>query len=418
MLDWGLIGNDDLASLRRTRTLGLGSAIRTFNDLAVPGMGNVRFIKQLYLSSLGIGLAEKARAKGIKVRNLEVTNALEALACRITFDKNNWQGDARLRGINKLKNIKDTTFSTLRKPGVYVTQPFRMGTVQALPALQLVNSDSSLFNSFKLSDTGWSFIERVSSELAGRKNVTDHLLNWVEGSNISPSIHEFISPTFGINSAARVFVKGVLTRSGNELIKDKRNSILQWVNDPDLEVKGHKNWNKRPSMISEEHWKDLRIGTLFFKTRDLAIELLNALEVELEKGRANKIDLDKANTILVTHKERLAKAANDFLEINIDTAENKDASVFCSECKDVSNVIASLVKRDGVGLELRGNSICKGYAFKGSNTGNRNDEDGEIETSTSISDKFPKHISYRVINMFYINQDLKGKLDKWFKNGN
>lgn len=418
LLSWGILGIDDISSIRRTRTLGLGSAIRTFNDLAVPGMGNVRFIKQLYLSSLGIGIAEKAREKGIKVRNIEVANALEALACRITFEKNNWQGDARLRGINKLKNINDNAFSTLRKPGAYVTQPFRMGTVQALPALQLVNSESGLFNSFMLSDTGWTFIGRISSQLDGRKNVIDLLLNWVEGSNVSPTIHEFLSPTVDINSAGRDFVKGILTRSGDELIKEKRNAILKWVNDPIIENKGYKNWNKRPPMISEEHWNDLHKGTLFFKTRDLAIELLNELEVELEKGYANKIELDKTNTMLVNHKERLAKAANDFLKINIDTKENIDARVFCTECKDISNVIASLVKRDGVGLELRGNSICKGHAFRGSNHGNLNEEEDEVETGNSITDKFPEHISYRVINMFYINQDLKGKLDKWFKHGN
>jgi hypothetical protein len=32
---WGLLGPEKLSSERRTRTLGLGAAVREFNDLAV-----------------------------------------------------------------------------------------------------------------------------------------------------------------------------------------------------------------------------------------------------------------------------------------------------------------------------------------------------------------------------------------------
>jgi hypothetical protein len=40
-IEWGLLGPEALASQRRTRTLGLGAAVRAFNDLAVPGLGNM-----------------------------------------------------------------------------------------------------------------------------------------------------------------------------------------------------------------------------------------------------------------------------------------------------------------------------------------------------------------------------------------
>ncbi len=35
---WGLLGPEMLASERRTRTLDLGATVRSFNDLAVPGI--------------------------------------------------------------------------------------------------------------------------------------------------------------------------------------------------------------------------------------------------------------------------------------------------------------------------------------------------------------------------------------------
>jgi hypothetical protein len=35
---WGLLGPEMLASERRTRALGLGATVRSFNDLADPGL--------------------------------------------------------------------------------------------------------------------------------------------------------------------------------------------------------------------------------------------------------------------------------------------------------------------------------------------------------------------------------------------
>ena len=44
---WGLLGPEILANERRTRTLGLGAAVRSFNDLAVPGLGTKGIIERL-----------------------------------------------------------------------------------------------------------------------------------------------------------------------------------------------------------------------------------------------------------------------------------------------------------------------------------------------------------------------------------
>ena len=78
---WGLLGPEFLPNARRTRTLGLGASVRRFNDLAVPGLGGVWYGKQLLLATLGVAVAEAARSQGVKVQNIEVANAIEALAC-------------------------------------------------------------------------------------------------------------------------------------------------------------------------------------------------------------------------------------------------------------------------------------------------------------------------------------------------
>src|ERR1700733_13058051 len=101
-MHWGLLGPEHLAGSRRTRALGLGSAVSQFNQLAVPGIGGVWFAKQLFLATLGVIVADRLRVLGASVKTIEAANAIEALACWGAFESNGWKRDARLRGIQKL----------------------------------------------------------------------------------------------------------------------------------------------------------------------------------------------------------------------------------------------------------------------------------------------------------------------------
>jgi hypothetical protein len=87
---WGLLGPLHVVGERRPRTLGLASVVRRFNDLAVPGMGGIWFAKPLLLSLLGISIATRTSRP-----NIEVANAVEALACWLAFKGNGWVRDAR-----------------------------------------------------------------------------------------------------------------------------------------------------------------------------------------------------------------------------------------------------------------------------------------------------------------------------------
>ena len=115
---WGLLGPEALAVPRRTRDLGLRTTVREFNDLAVPGLGNVWFCKEIVLALLGVAVAENARAYGVSVRNIEVTNGVEALACWLAYRKMGWKRDQRLRGRLKLQGLeeRDIRFATISMP--------------------------------------------------------------------------------------------------------------------------------------------------------------------------------------------------------------------------------------------------------------------------------------------------------------
>ena len=158
-MQWGLLGPEQLAGSRRTRTLGLGAAVRKFNQLAVPGLGGVWFANQIFLATLGVRVADRLRPLSANVKAIEIANAIEALACWCAFGDNGWQSDPRLRGRQKLAGKSDLTFTQLRKPRFYVTQPMRMATVEALVSLGFVEPGSQRFNGFRCTRSGMDLVD-------------------------------------------------------------------------------------------------------------------------------------------------------------------------------------------------------------------------------------------------------------------
>jgi hypothetical protein len=132
---WGLLGPETLANERRTRTLDLGAGVRAFNDLAVPGLGGVWFGKELLLATIGVAIGERVRNSGQRAQNIEVANAVEALACWLALGSNGWKRDPRLRSALKLSGKNDLSFATARKRSFYVTQPMRQATANPVARL-------------------------------------------------------------------------------------------------------------------------------------------------------------------------------------------------------------------------------------------------------------------------------------------
>jgi hypothetical protein len=186
-IEWGLLGPEKLASERRTRTLGVGASVRSFNDLAVPGLGGVWFGKQLFLPTLGVALAEQARASGKRIQNIETANAIEALACWLGLNSNGWQSDARLHGRSKMEGKNDLSFAVVRKRGFYITKPMRMATVQPLPALGLVEAEGSRFSAFACSPEGRGFIDTQCADYS-KRNIIDYLLGWIRGESVKAAV--------------------------------------------------------------------------------------------------------------------------------------------------------------------------------------------------------------------------------------
>ncbi len=417
-IKWGLLGPEYLSNMRRIQHLNLRAAVRYFNDLAVPGLGGVWYGKQLLLATLGVAVAEEARKRGAKVQNIEVANAIEALACMRAYERNGWEPDSRLKGITILPSEADICFKKARKKGFYVTQPMRMATVQALPALGLVEADSTRFNTFNCTQAGRDFIEAATHEYRPyNRTVFEHLVQWVlmRDTRVESNVlSHALLPLNSLSSEAVKLLNERLIQGGNEANedKDRRRNALSWVK---VIQKSSKKitWEHPPKEITPEHWRDIKAGALFFKIRQFALTALNITEVYIANQTNGKsISLRNSVPEVVAEPLRATKnTANEYLSKYNEL--NQDVKDFCIECtrNDLSDILRNLIKRDGHVLCLTNNDNIKpGPAFSGKLL----EENNKQEDSQSLEDRlFPADISYRIKNLYLLNLDMQNSLDKW-----
>lgn len=421
MMTWGLLGPESLFSQRRTRTLELGAVVRAFNERAVPGMGGVWFAKQLFLATLGVTVAEQARRRGQSCSNIQVANAIEALACWLAFSANGWRPDARLRGGMKMPHDADLSFATVGARNFYVIQPMRVATVQALPALGLVESRAERFNAFRCVQAGRDLIDTATAGYRPHhRSVLEVLVDWVcvpSKKVNTPALRDVLSPLEPLSAAARELLHHQLVQGGNEAAH-RRGAALEWMESLRSSEARAATWQDKPPMLDMAHWLDLYSGALFSLTRDAAIAVLDQIEEEVGGLSDQRLRLDTPLPPSVTHRvAALREHARMFIEANHDPTPADEASRFCREClaDDDADVIRRLLVREGRVLRLRGEIIVPGAAFVGARQPESasNADDEGAETQSGDTDNLPEAISLRMQNLFRMNLDLKGELGNW-----
>ena len=421
---WGLLGPESLASERRTRTLGLGATVRSFNDLAVPGLGGVWFGKQLFLATAGVAIAERVRNSGKRVLNIEVANAVEALACWLALDFNSWNRDPRLRGAMKMRDKSDLSFAIMRKPSFYVTQPMRQATVQPLRALGLVESTGERFNAFVCTELGHDFIDAVCADFKPHnRSVLDHLVGWAKGTHddvkSSRPLTKALTPLDPMSKRAReVLRERIVQGTGDEA--SRRRKALDWVERLRIESQPQIAWDTKPAMLDDDHWRDLHAGARFFVARDAAIALLDQIEAHIANQAEPHMSLDAPLPQAVTNSIKLLREhAINFLDCNYDPSPGASAGIFCRECTEQADarLVEKLLAREGRVLRQRGREIIPGVAFRGIPVTEpetaRSPEEGGAEAEVKKTIPLPAGISHRVRNLFLLNLDLCDELNNW-----
>lgn len=422
-MTWGLLGPEKIEGTRRARTLGVAAAVREFNDLAVPGLGGVWFGKQLILATLGVLLAEQAVGK--RISNITMANAVEALACGLTLRKVKDGGqlqDARLRGSTKLRGKADFSFNTVRRTGFYVTQPMRMATVQALPALGLVASEASRFNAFVCTEQGEALIDAALG-----KKLVNTLNQWVSGTDRDHGndLRKALSPLASMPDAAKKLILAQVRQGSpheEASSKARRRTALDWVEFLRVGDTSYPDWEVKPPELDPVHWNDLQAGALFFSTRAAAISLLDVLEAHIAIQTVRTLCLvEPVPPHIANQIDQLRERAKAYLALG---HTQDEAKVFCGECLDGDNtrVLSKLVGRDGRVLQVRMGCVVPGPAFKAqSELVSTTDADIQPDTNApgDASDqtrRWPEGISVRMNNLFMLNADLQGDMSRWMKN--
>ena len=422
VMSWGLLGPEKLDGTRRTRTLGLGAAVRAFNDLAVPGLGGVWFGKQLFLAVLGVAVAEQVRNSGGQAANIATANAVEALACWLALDSNGWQSDSRLRGASKMQGKIDIAFAKVSQRSFYVTQPMRMRTVQPLLALGLVTSNSQRFSGFSCSEQGYVFIEEACSKSNPcyySKSVLDHLVDWANKKPVNVKLEKLrtaLSPLEPLPTRAREILRERLVQGSGDA--SRRRAALAWVENLRKSRPDSIAWDSKPDSLIDKHWRDLRAGAKFFLAREAAIALLDQTESQMANQSEPRLPLDsELSKALVQAIQSLQQRCQAFLDENHDPTQL--ASEFCRECVNANSpaiVLERLVKRDDRVLRLQGRQVVPGVAYRGASIPQPDEHAEPEEESPKPANQYdipwPEGISERIKNLYWLNLDLHGELSE------
>jgi len=347
---WGILVPSDIPSARRLQSLGLTRAIRHFNEKAVPGMGGLWFAMPLIWSMLGIAVAQK-----LDRRPIEVANAVEALAMKLALDDGDGDAHPRVRGRRNLSRV-GWTFEALRKPGAYVTQPFRQTCTQPLLTLGLVKGTSARFNSFGLTHDG----ERLLAPLA---TAHTEIEQWVTGSKRNDwRVLSDLLPTAGLPDTVCTELRRRIYGVGAEA--DRRKAIRdvgkQLTSDGVLDTS--------PKGLSEDHLIDLRGGIATVRLRSAALQVLGAVEERIAKRRNEGLmptvtlaETNQDDKIRVRIGACIAEAAR--AAPHIEAAGESESLAFLRDCQGQTDLLQRLAKRDGVVIVLRDDVLVPGPAF-------------------------------------------------------
>lgn len=422
---WGLLGPTWLEKQRRVRSLGVGAAVREFNELAVPGLGGIWFGRQLCLATLGLAVAERTPEGPRRPQNTEVANAIEALACWLDFQDSNFEQDAKLRGRNKLRQCESfPTFQEARQRRFYVTQPMRMATVQPLRALGFAAGASERFNAYTCTDEGRALAEAGCDGLRPRnRDVVEHLTRWTRGDAkiASPLLHRAISPTAELPRVAAELIRERLVAGGTAEAK-RRSDVLEWMAARRAGLPTTPTWERRPAALTAAHWSDLRVGAQFFQARDLALQILDKIEAHVALQANGRVGLTKnvLKPLVGDLFDELRACASAFIALGHDPTTGRLATAFCSALTvDIAACLIVLVDRDGVGLRRIGQDAVPGPAFRGRQVGSR---EGDDAGENSVEDEgpdfddtnspLPTGISSRVRRLEVLDLDLRAGMSQ------
>ena len=392
MENWGTLAPEGLGSLRRQQDLGLGGAVRHYNDRSVPGLGGLWYPMPLVWSVLAIAQAERLKRNAIPVGN-----AIEALAMHgVRGASSN-----RMRGARKLQSVEDTSFANLSRWGVYVTQPVRMAMVQ--PMVSLGFAQGTRYGGFTLADAGRKMLD-LPSVAGWHKAMTA----WTAGGMPRKGVVAALSPDAALPLEVRKLIERYLLeghKPGDPAAARRRALVALGTGPTVTQLEG----SAPLDGLAADHVMDLRAGAAFMDLRDCALHLLRAVEGKLLERRdqnlPTRLPVAEAVSRLGDELAKLRRVAEANAARILAGAE-RDSMRFLRECLDLdeADLLRKLAGRDSSVICLRGDDLVAGPAASDLRGYVTSDETVLPEAESAFAPQL-----YRLANLNAVIRELRGE---------
>jgi len=362
---WFISGIEKFPSQRALLSLGLNSATRYYRELIVPGIGGVWFVRQLTWAVAGIELAGNSTYRPIKV-----ANAIEALACKLQWEREqeNYSG----RGSRAFARDREGvfwSFNNLSDQIYYVQVTYRQSAVRALSSLGLAYG--TRFNSMQLSTIGHDLANAFFYQNDGsssKRSIYPALNNWINDSTrvIPKNTLQVITrddPTF---AEKRIVMDLLLSESVDNLSDVHRRPRLisafgkNLERPPDIAT-----LKKRLNTKNKEQCDNIDTAIAFDKLLSASQMVIHCASGLIESDPRITISGISENDNLQIFLSNVRESAVIF-----DVTKGKKhpnvseyVSEIIQECSSSMDLLIAIVKRDGNILRYSNERIIKGPLF-------------------------------------------------------
>lgn len=384
---WGTFALGEQLSTRRNQQLGLGAAIRHYNEMSVPGIGGISFCMPLIWCLIGIKIASE-------IDGLPAIRAANAVEAKVMVDAIRREtGSRRIKGRQKLsgQEVGKGSFKKLARANTYVTQTYRQGCAQPLMEFGLVASNSARFNSFVLTERGQALLSPF-------KKTTERVENWAKGRLPAGDFTSTIAPDSALPEETASFLNRLIFNEG------KGQYRRQDIQSAFESLSAEEILGGDIESLSRDHIEDLRIGIALVRLRELGVQILDRAEDILRRKRDHRepveldVDIALKSEPLLDAINSLQNPTDDLVEI-ANSGTHGEIHPFLRDCHQQDRVLLQLVKRDRSVLQLRDGKIVPGPAFYRP----RLDSSTEEEQPTQFAPELP-----RLRRFHSLVSDLKG----------
>lgn len=181
----------EITSSRLSVDLGLRKAVLFFSELVVPGIGNVRFARQLSWAVASLALYQELKTRGRSApKPSAICRGIEALACKLEYRFGEGK-TRRIRGQRAFDRDSEHelwSFDALRRPKNYVRNTFRQDSTRALKTQGgLGFATGSRFDGLELESVGQELADAFLGQRVrvgrGGWSLRDWLLAWLDCEN-------------------------------------------------------------------------------------------------------------------------------------------------------------------------------------------------------------------------------------------